>query len=264
MKIITWNVNGIRNVYKKGFLKFVAKTKPDILCLQEIKIQPEQLEKLTVPKGYSLFFNCAQKPGYSGVAVLTKKKPERVEDKAGFTRFDREGRFLKLVFPKFILINFYFPHGGRLKENLGYKLKTYRLLLARLAKTKNKPLILAGDFNIAHQEIDLARPKQNRNNIMFTAEERKQLDNLINLGFVDTFRVFHKEGGHYTWLTYYKKAKEKGLGWRIDYCFVSRSLLSCLKDAFILDKITLGSDHRPSGINFEFQAIGDPLSDILL
>ena len=122
MKILTWNVNGLRNVYKNGFLSFITKESPDIVCLQEIKIQPEQLRELEIPRDYHLFFNCAQKPGYSGVAVLTKKKPEEVEDKTGLVRFDQEGRLLKLTFSEFTLLNFYFPHGGRLKENLDYKL----------------------------------------------------------------------------------------------------------------------------------------------
>ncbi|MDP2926851.1 MAG: exodeoxyribonuclease III [bacterium] len=247
MKIITWNVNGIRSVYKKGFLNFIAKVKPDILCLQEIKIQPEQLEELTIPKGYHLFFNCAQKPGYSGVAVLTKEKPKLVEDKTGLVRFDQEGRFLKLTFSKFILINFYFPHGGRQKENLDYKLETYRFFLKYLNKIKNKHLILTGDFNIAHQEIDLARPKQNQNNIMFTSEERKQIDKLVGLGFVDAFRVFHKDGGHYTWWPYFALARQRNIGWRIDYCFISKPLLPRLKKTFILPEI-LGSDHCSAGI----------------
>ncbi|KKU18821.1 MAG: Exodeoxyribonuclease III [Candidatus Saccharibacteria bacterium GW2011_GWA2_46_10] len=250
MKVITWNVNGLRNVYKKRFLAFVAKIRPDILCLQEIKIQPEQLQKLTIPRGYHLFYDCAQKPGYSGVVVLTKEKPKRVEDKTGSVRFDQEGRFLKLTFPEFALINFYLPHGGRLKENLGYKLEVYRYFLKRLAKIKNRPLILAGDFNIAHREIDLARPKQNQNNIMFTSEERKQLDSLVDLGFVDTFRVFHQDGGHYTWWPYFANARERNLGWRIDYCFISQPLLSELKGAFILPRVG-GSDHCPAGIELK-------------
>ena len=251
MKILTWNVNGLRNVYKNGFLNFVKKEKPDILCLQEIKAQPAQLEKLPIPAGYFLFFNCAQKKGYSGVAVYTKEKPEKIENQVGLAQFDTEGRFLKLKFSQFILVNLYLPHGARDKSKLGYKLATYRFLLKYLARLKNKSLLVVGDFNIAHKEIDLAKPKQNQNNIMFTPSERKQIGDLINMGFIDTFRVFHKEGGHYTWLTYFKNAREKGLGWRIDYCFVSKPLLPYLKDAFILPEITLGSDHCPSGISFD-------------
>ena len=255
MKIITWNVNGLRSVWQKGFLAFVSQTKPDILCLQEIKIQPEQLEKLEVPKGYCLFSNCAQRKGYSGVAIYLNKSCARshlaqIENSLGLDRFDDEGRFLQLKFPKFTLINLYLPHGGRQKENLDYKLKVYDFLLKRLARRKNRPLILAGDFNVAHQEIDLARPRQNQNNIMFTPAERKQLDDLITLGFIDTFRVLNPEGGHYTWWPYFADARKRNLGWRIDYCFVSKLLLPRLKKSFILSKV-LGSDHCPVGVELD-------------
>lgn len=257
MKIITWNVNGIRNVYKNGFLGFVEKERPDILCLQEIKIQLEQLEKLKMPQGYFLFSNCAIKKGYSGVAVYMSgscAKPDSAQTNSGWglKRFDDEGRFLKLEFPKFTLINLYLPHGGRDKSQLGYKLEVYHFLLKYLEELKKKPAIVVGDLNVAHQEIDLARPRENKNNIMFTPEERKQIDKLVSLGFVDAFRVFRQEGGHYTWLTYFKTARERNLGWRIDYCFVSKQLLSCLKDAFIFPETILGSDHCPSGIKIDF------------
>jgi len=252
MRILTWNVNGIRSVYKKGFLDFVTKEKPEILCLQEIKIQPVQLKELVIPKGYSVFFNCALKPGYSGVAVFTKGKPQKVDCRIVLKRFDREGRFLKLVFPEFTLINFYFPHGGRQKENLNYKLEVYRFFLKYLARIKNKSLILVGDFNVAHQEIDLARPKNNKNNIMFTPAERRQIDALINLGFTDAFRVFHPKGGHYTWWPYFANARKRNLGWRIDYCFVSKALRLRLNKAFILPKVR-GSDHCPTGIELRWR-----------
>lgn len=257
MKILTWNVNGLRSVYRSGFLDFVAREKPDIFCLQETKIQVGQLAKLETPRGYFLFANCAKRPGYSGVVIYLKRRcltrgVKHLEKSIGLRRFDDEGRFLQLGFPKFILINLYLPHGSRDKSQLEYKLEVYHFLHKYLARLKKKPVIVFGDFNIAYQEIDLARPRENKNNIMFTPEERKQIDELIDIGFIDAFRVFHKEGGNYTWLTYFKNAREKGLGWRIDYCFISRPLLTHLKDAFILDKATLGSDHCPSGIELEF------------
>lgn len=255
MKILTWNVNGLRSVYKKGFLDFVGKERPDILCLQEIKAQEGQLQKLPAPAGYFSFFNCAERKGYSGVAVFTKENPQRVEDKIGLKRFDSEGRFLKLKFPQFTLMNLYLPHGARDKSQLGYKLDVYKFFLSYLAKLKNLPVVMIGDFNIAHQEIDLARPRENQNNIMFTLEERRQIDALINMGFADAFRVFHKGGGHYTWFGYLQNALAKGLGWRIDYCFVSKPLLKYLKDAFILKNISLGSDHRPSGIKIDVRSL---------
>lgn len=252
MKIISWNVNGIRAILKTGFWEWFEKTKADFYCLQETKAQPEQISpSLFMPKNYFSFFNSAAKKGYSGVAVYTKIPPLSIELKIGFKRFDNEGRFLKLNYKNFALINIYLPHGGRGKENLGYKLEAYDSLLRYLEKLKNQNVILIGDFNIAHQEIDLARPEQNKNNIMFTPEERKQIDKLIKLGFIDTFRKFHKDGGHYTWWPYSANARQRNLGWRIDYVFVSKSLLPKLKNAFILQEIT-GSDHCPIGIRLTF------------
>ncbi len=248
MKIISWNVNGLRAVYKRNFLSFVKAVDADILCLQEIKLQKEQLPKdLASLKNYYSYFNFAEKKGYSGVAIYSRQKPLRAEYKLGIKRFDSEGRIIKLEYPQFFLINVYIPHGGRQKENLEYKLDVYKYFLKYCEKIKNKRVILVGDFNIAHQEIDLARPKQNQNNIMFTPEERKRINSLIKLGFIDTFREFHKDGGHYTWWPYFVGARERNLGWRIDYAFVSKLLMPKLKDAFILEKVK-GSDHCPVGI----------------
>ena len=154
---------------------------------------------------------------------------------------------LKLKYPDFTLVNFYIPHGGRQKENLSYKLEVYELLLNFLSKIKNQNVIVIGDFNIAHQEIDLARPKDNQKNIMFTPEERRKLDEIIELGFIDSFRIFNKKGGNYTWWPYFVDARERNLGWRIDYIFVSKPLWNKLKGAFIL-KDVYGSDHCPVGI----------------
>jgi len=248
MKILSWNVNGIRAVYKKGFLKWFRNSKSDIICLQEIKAQKEQLptDLLNLDE-YHLYFNFATKKGYSGVAVFTKKKPERIEYKLGLERFDQEGRILKLKYPNFILVNIYLPHGGRQKENLDYKLDCYKYLLNYLKRIKDKGIILIGDFNIAHQEIDLARPKDNQNNIMFTPEERKQIDKIISIGFTDTFRKFNKQTGHYTWWPYMANARQRNLGWRIDYAFTSKKITSRLKHTFILDRVNI-SDHCPIGI----------------
>jgi len=248
MKIISWNVNGLRAVYRKNFLEWLDKTNTDIICLQEIKIQFEQLPpELANPQNYYSFFNFADKKGYSGVAIYVRKKPLSIENKLGMKKFDTEGRILKLEFPKFLLINIYLPHGGRQKENLDYKLRVYKYLLNYLKKIKSKNSILIGDFNVAHQEIDLARPKDNKNNIMFTPEERKQIDRIIELGFIDSYRKFHKDNGHYTWWPYFVNARERNLGWRIDYSFISKSLITKLKKAFILNKVK-GSDHCPIGI----------------
>ncbi len=251
MKILSWNVNGLRAIYQRNFLDWLEKTKADMVCLQEIKAQIDELPPALIkPKNYYSFFNLAEKKGYAGVLVYAKEKPLKVEHRLGLERFDREGRILRLKYPNFILINLYLPHGGRQKENLGYKLEVYQLFIDYLKKIKNENVILIGDFNIAHQEIDLARPKQNQNNIMFTPAERKKIDKIIELDFTDTFREFHKEGGNFTWWPYFAQARERNLGWRIDYAFISKTLTPKLKDAFILDKV-MGSDHCPIGIEIE-------------
>lgn len=248
MKIISWNVNGLRAVYRRNFADWLVKSGADMVCLQEIKAKDEQIPaELHQLSDYKLFTNPAQKPGYAGVAVFTKIKPLVVETKIGLTRFDDEGRFLKLKFPDFELINFYLPHGGRKKENLDYKLKVYDRILSYLLPVISYKLVVVGDFNIAHTELDLARPKDNQKNIMFTPEERAKLNHLIDLGFIDTFRKYHKQGHNYTWWPYFRNARARNLGWRIDYGFVSRSLAQKLKDAFIMKEV-LGSDHCPVGL----------------
>lgn len=248
MKIISWNVNGIRAIEKKGFLKWFQKENPDILCLQEVKAQDGQIpEELIKLKNYYSFFNFAKKKGYSGVAVFTKQKPISIKNKIGMKRFDEEGRILQLEYKDFILINLYLPHGGRQKENLPYKLEVYKNLLKYFSKIKNKKVILLGDFNIAHQDIDLARPKDNKNNIMFTPEERANIDKMLSFGFVDTFRYFNKASGNYTWWPYFANARARNLGWRIDYVFASKLLMKRIGRGFILSDV-LGSDHCPVGI----------------
>lgn len=249
MKILSWNVNGLRAIYRKGFLDWFRKTKAGVVCLQEIKAEEEQLP-LDVKNvdGYYSYFNSARKRGYAGVAVYSKIEPKRVERRLGLKRFDSEGRILRLEYSNFTLVNLYLPYGGRKKENLGYKLETYKKLLAFLEKNRDKKLIVVGDFNVAHQEIDLARPRQNKHNIMFTLNERKQIDKIIETGLIDTFRRFHGEGGHYTWWPYFANARERNLGWRIDYVFISRLLAPMLRKAFILSNVK-GSDHCPVGID---------------
>ncbi len=250
MKIISWNVNGLRAVGKKGFLGWLssfAKASEDktIVCLQEIKAQIDKVPaELKDPAGYFSFYNPATKPGYAGTAVFTKQKPIKVIDKIGLARFDNEGRILRLDYSDFILINLYLPHGGRGKENLGYKLEVYKYLFEYVSKIKNKPMVLIGDFNIAHEEIDLAWPKQNQKNIMFTAEERRQIDKLVKMGFTDTFRQLHPNEQKFTWWPYFANARARNLGWHIDYAFVSKKLAPKLKRAEILTAKT-DSDHCP-------------------
>ncbi|MCL5970049.1 MAG: exodeoxyribonuclease III [Patescibacteria group bacterium] len=259
----------------RGFLDWFKKTDADIVCLQEIKASPDQLsdEVINIP-GYFSFFNPAEKPGYSGVAVYTKEKPEKIYyllfGHFGLTRinnylenaqdlgqarmttlerFNKEGRFLCLEFIDYFLVNVYLPHRGRDQSNLKYKLEVYKKLIEYLGKLKGKNVVLIGDFNVAHTELDLARPRQNVRNIMFTPEERAQIERLIEMGFSDTFRLFNKEGGYYTWWPYFANARERNLGWRIDYCFVSKGLIPKVKNSFILPEIH-GSDHCPIGLEF--------------
>jgi len=248
MKIISWNLNGIRAAYRNSLFDWFKKTDADIYCFQELKAQEDQIpEEFLNFKKYNNFLSTAEKKGYSGVAVFSKEKPLKVIDELGFPRFDSEGRILMAEFKKFVLINFYIPHGGRAKENLYYKLEAYKKIFACLKKIENKNIILAGDFNIAHQHIDLARPSQNENNIMFTPEERKQIDELIDLGFVDSFRKLNPSKMQFTWWPYFAAARERNLGWRIDYIFVSKNLESKINKAFILDQVH-GSYHCPVGV----------------
>jgi exodeoxyribonuclease III len=249
MKIISWNVNGIRSVVNKDELPKLLKQKADFYCFQELKAQeadvPKEIFKI---KNYQFYFNCGHKKGHSGVGILTNQKPISIQTKIGFKQFDDEGRFLMLEFKNYILINFYIINGGRQKENMAFKLKFYKYFLTKyLPKLKTKNLILIGDFNIAHTEIDLARPKQNQKNTMFTPEERIQITNLLKLNFIDSFRYLHKAGDNYTWWPYFANARARNLGWRIDYCFVQKKLLPKLETSFILPKQT-GSDHCPIGI----------------
>jgi len=247
VQILSWNVNGLRSIYKKGFLNWFKKSNADIVCLQEVRAQKKQLpEELISIKGCFSYFNSAVKKGYSGTAVYTKEKPLKIEKEIGFERFDEEGRMIKLKYKDFTLINFYMPNGGRQKQDMDYKLEFYDYLFEYLKKD-NKKLILTGDFNIAHKEIDLARPKENKNNTGFTPEEREKIDRLINLGFIDSFRFFNKDKKAYTFWSNFAHARERDVGWRIDYFFISKDLFSQCKNPFIL-KDVMGSDHCPIGI----------------
>ena len=252
MKIISCNVNGIRSAGRKGLLDFIAAENPDILCLQEVKACREDLpEELLDINGYNLYLNTATKKGYSGVAVYSRIKPISVNDKLGLERFDGEGRCLELQYAGFTLVNLYMPHGGRQKENLDYKLDSYGVVFKKIKNLGDKNVILIGDFNIAHNEIDLARPKQNMNNIMFSAVERQQIDKLVSMGFVDSFRQFNNQGGNYTWWPYAFNAKERNMGWRIDYGFVSGAMADKITGASIYPECGF-SDHCPVGLEIHF------------
>ncbi len=249
MKIVSWNVNGIRAVHKKDFLDSFREISADIFCIQELRAEEDQIpDELKNIPGYQSFFNPSKiKKGHSGTAIYSKIKPEKVEYEIGYKEFDQEGRVIKLTFPDFSLFNFYVPQGGRGKENLEYKLNFYDFLIN--FDFNNKNAILIGDFNIAHKEIDLARPKENKNNIMFTPEEREKISGLLEGGFLDSFRIYNSENGNYTWWPYFGiNARERNIGWRIDYCFISKNLKEKLISSNILSDI-LGSDHCPIEIN---------------
>lgn len=247
MKIYSFNVNGIRSIVSKGFLDWIEKEQPDIVCLQEIKADEKALEPYGEIDGYYAFFNSAKKKGYAGVGVYTRVKPMKVEHVIGIDRFDNEGRSLKLTFDEFTLYNFYMPQGGRLKENLPYKLDTYRDLLKIFKRYKDQETILVGDFNIAHTERDVCNAKSNENSTMFTPQEREQIDQIIDLGYVDTFRDKYPKKQSYSWWSYWGNTRARDIGWRIDYIFVTEKLRKKIIDAFIRKDIE-GSDHCPVGI----------------
>lgn len=250
LKIISWNVNGIRAAHKKGLLDFIKKENPDIICLQEIKALEEQLPKdLRNIEGYELFINPADpqiKKGYSGVAIYSKLKPNKeIKNQIGKEFEDKEGRILSLEFDNFILFNVYFPNGGKSEEHFEYKLNFYREIIKHFKKLKAKSnVVLCGDMNIAHEEIDLARPKENEKNIGFLPEERALITKFLKSGFTDTFRMFVKEGGHYSWWDFKTGARARNVGWRIDYFFVNNEIAQNVKRAEILSEV-MGSDHCP-------------------
>lgn len=253
MKILSWNVNGLRAIEKKGFLAWLQKEQPDILCLQETKAHPDQLSQaLKQPRGYLSYWSAAEKKGYSGVGIYTKIQPEAVREGLGVKEFDSEGRSLICEFPDWTLFNVYFPNGGRGNERVPFKMAFYEVFLQKVEKLKKKgrKIIVCGDVNTAHQEIDLARPKENVNNTGFLPEERAWVDKFIAHGQVDTFRHFCPDPGRYTWWDYKTRARERNVGWRIDYFFVTKDLLPQLRSAFILNDVE-GSDHCPIGIEIE-------------
>lgn len=250
MNIISWNVNGIRAMQNKGFPEWLEKESPDILCLQETKCHPDQLtDAVRNPQGYHSYWASAEKKGYSGVCIFSKEQPEKVEVGLGNPEFDNEGRTLIAHYKDFILVNIYYPNGGSGNKRVPFKMAFYDEFLKKMNtfKKAGKNLIICGDVNTAHQEIDLARPKQNEKNTGFLPEEREWMTKFLSNGYVDTFRHFTPEGGHYSWWDYKTKARERDIGWRIDYFFVSENFIPKVKHAFIL-KDVFGSDHCPVGI----------------
>lgn len=254
MIILSWNVNGLRAVSKKGFLQWFAQASPDVLCLQEIKAQTDQLdESLLHPDGYEGYFNSAERKGYSGVATYCAKKPVDFKNGFGIAKFDSEGRVLMTDHGDFLLFNIYFPNGKMRQERLDYKMEFYEEVLKYFEslRKKGKKLVICGDYNTAHKEIDLARPKENEKISGFLPMERAWMDTLVARGFVDTFRQFNKEPEQYTWWDMQTFARQRNVGWRIDYHFISEDLLPHLKNAWIMPDV-LGSDHCPVGIELVF------------
>ena len=244
MKLISWNVNGLRAVLKKNFLEFLDAEKPDVLCLQETKCTPDQVEQLW-PASYTTFWNSAEKKGYSGTAIFTKERPLKVFPHIDIVEHDCEGRVLTAEFEDFFLVNVYTPNSKRELTRLPYRQQWDKDFLAYLKKLEQKkPVVWCGDLNVAHTEIDLANPKANVGNHGFTPEERAGFDAFVAAGFVDTFREFEKCGGHYTWWSPMSGARARNIGWRLDYFLISAALRPRLKRAAILPEV-LGSDHCP-------------------
>lgn len=247
LKIVSWNVNGIRAVTKKGFFDWVQQESPDILCLQEIKAQPDQIAKEVASLlGYHAEWSCGERKGYSGVATFSRVPPVEVKKGFGIARFDREGRVIAHEFPDFALYNIYFPNGGSGEERLQYKLDFYGAFLDHIKSRQagHHSVLVCGDFNTAHQPIDLARPKANEFTSGFLQVERDWLDRLHGHGFVDTFRHFTKDPGHYTWWDMKTGARERNVGWRIDYFYATPDLMPRVLSSTIKPEV-MGSDHCP-------------------
>ena len=261
MKLISWNVNGIRACVKKGFEDFFNKIDADIFCLQETKMQIDEKERpaeiteilnLPIFKNYFSYWNSAEKKGYSGTAIFTKKEPKSVTYGIGIEEHDREGRVITLEFDNFYMVNIYTPNSKRELERLDYRqiwedeIRNYLLGLS-----KKKSVIMCGDLNVAHNEIDLKNPKTNRGNAGFTDKERGKMTKLLNSGFTDSFRYLYPDKTEaYSWWSYMGRAREKNIGWRIDYFIVSNDIKEKIKEAKIFSEI-LGSDHCPISLEIE-------------
>ncbi|NMC28231.1 MAG: exodeoxyribonuclease III [Syntrophomonadaceae bacterium] len=253
MKIYSWNVNGIRSVQKKGFIDWLKAESPDIMCLQETKALPEQLDKELVEiEGYQNAWGSADRKGYSGVAVYYKLQPQAIRYSTGIEKFDREGRILILAFKDFSLLNIYFPNSGLGDERLNFKLDFYRHIIELCEGLKNEgeKLIICGDFNTAHQDIDLKNPKANRNSPGFLQVERDMLDEFLAKGFVDVFRYIYPDRAEYTWWDYRTRARERNAGWRIDCFYVTPDLLPRIRDCVHHNQVE-GSDHCPIALIIE-------------
>ena len=257
MKIISWNVNGIRAWHKKGALDWILKQSPDIFCIQETKAEAVQLtEDLLSPKGYTAYFSSSnERKGHSGTAIYTKEKPQKVTYGLGVKKLDQQGRQINVFYENFVLINCYFPNGGgrdKFFDKLLYKFEYYDSFLKFVIKLKKsgKKVIFCGDVNVAHEEIDIARPKGNEESVGFLPEERSWVDEVIAEDYVDTFRELHPKIVKYSWWDVITRARDRNVGWRIDYFFVDKRLEKNVKESEIHDKV-LGSDHAPISLEIE-------------
>ncbi len=249
MKLISWNVNGIRAAHKKGALKELFSLNADIIGIQETKSTPDQLtDDIKSPHGYTSYFDSSkERKGYSGVAVYTKIKPESVQYGLGIEEYDTEGRCLTLCFTDFAFVTAYFPNGGRDEEHFQFKLRYYEKFLEHVEALREdyETVIFCGDLNVAHEEIDIARPKENQKSIGFLPVERAWVDKVMETGFVDTYRTLHPNTVTYSWWDQKTRSREKNVGWRIDYFFINQESFSQVKEAKILTDV-YGSDHAPT------------------
>lgn len=250
MRITTWNVNGLRAALNKGLLEWVESDPPEVLCLQEVRARPDQIDEQALQRLSliypSITWNPAERPGYSGVAVFTNRPAVEIGTGLGSPRYDGEGRVIWLRYPGFVLYNIYFPNGGRDHERVPFKLDFYAHLLEVCDELhrNGQQIILTGDFNTAHREIDLKNPKSNEKNTGFLPEERVWIDRYLENGFVDSYRELYPERVQYTWWTFISNARSRGVGWRLDYFLVSKDLHAQVEDVVIQDQV-MGSDHCP-------------------
>jgi exodeoxyribonuclease-3 len=257
LTLLSWNVNGVRAAHRKGFLPWLDESAPDILCLQETKAMESQLPaELAQPGGYRAYWNSAQRKGYSGTALITREEPLSIQFGLGLEEFDQEGRTIIAEYPAFTLINCYFPNGSRDHKRVPFKLAFYDAFLDKCEQLRKRgqPVVFCGDVNTSHKEIDLANPKSNQKNTGFLPEERAWLDQVVATGYVDTFRHFYPDAtGQYTWWSMPTRARERNVGWRLDYFFVVSELMEHVTAAFILSDVT-GSDHCPVGLKLQIPA----------
>jgi exodeoxyribonuclease-3 len=251
MKLVSWNVNGIRAAMDRGFREFVINEEPDVLCLQETKAAPEQVDLSWADDlGYHRSWNCAAKKGYSGTTIWSKEPPQKIRLGLGIAEHDQEGRVVTATFDDFHLVNVYTPNSQRGLARLAYRQQWDADFLSFVKRlNRRKPVVFCGDLNCAHKEIDLANPKQNRKNAGFTEEERAGLDQVARAGFLDSFRCFDDGPGNYTWWTYRVNARERNIGWRLDYFWVPKRIADWMQKARIRCDI-FGSDHCPIELTF--------------